>query len=176
MSERNPEEILKVLEEQALEDEMREVAKTSDADLDDELRKAGIDPGRAVKHAAPPQRAPRVPATWVALVAAVSAAAALLAWEGPELVARWTHPPAPTPVPHEERPPEPTLAERVSTLRDEAGAACSRDQWSLCLEKLDEAASLDPQGDRAPNVRRWRQEAYDGLRPDADLSAKPRVP
>jgi hypothetical protein len=134
MSERNPEEVLKVLEEQALEDEMREVAKMSDAALDDELRNAGIDPKRAVKRAAPPQRTPRFSTTWVALVAAVSAAAAMLAWEGPQLVARWTHPPAPTPAPHEARPPEPTLAERVSTLREEAGAACSRDLLVLCLE------------------------------------------
>ncbi len=47
---RNPEDILKVLEEQALEDDIREVAASSDAELDEELRAAGVDPKEA--HAA----------------------------------------------------------------------------------------------------------------------------
>src|SRR5260370_8702958 len=51
MARRNPEEILSVLEQQALEDEMREIAKMSDADLDEELRRAGVDPQEAIKSA-----------------------------------------------------------------------------------------------------------------------------
>jgi hypothetical protein len=45
MSQRNPEEILNILEDQALEDEIRAIAAMSDAELDGALRAAGADPG-----------------------------------------------------------------------------------------------------------------------------------
>src|SRR5260370_38644508 len=98
--ERPPEEIWKVLEEQAREDEgfereMKAVAAMSDAELDAELRRFGIDPGEAEKRAGevyPPavaaragkrtaaatpnaaqRRRPRV--LWLARAAAAAAAA-----------------------------------------------------------------------------------------------------
>src|SRR5260370_40946699 len=52
MSQRSPEEILKELEEQALEDDARELAAMSNAELDHELAAAGIDPQKATP---PPQ-------------------------------------------------------------------------------------------------------------------------
>src|SRR5260370_31290863 len=55
MSQRSPEEILKELEEQALEDDARELAAMSNAELDHELAAAGIEPKKATE---PPQTLP----------------------------------------------------------------------------------------------------------------------
>ena len=94
---------------------------------------------------------------WAAELAAVAAivAAVLVAWY-------WLRRPQPTaevlptPVP-EIKVPEELL--RAQKLREDAFEACERKEWSQCLERLDEAARLDPAGDRADNVRGARENA-----------------
>ena len=51
--------------------------------------------------------------------------------------------------------PEPTAA----ALRDEALQACDAEEWDDCLEKLDEAKALDPEGDQAPEFEAARVRA-----------------
>jgi len=59
-------------------------------------------------------------------------------------------------------PPSPLL--RARALRAEALRACDRAAWRACLDGLDEARGLDPEGDRAPEVGAARAAAEAGLR------------
>jgi hypothetical protein len=168
---RTPEEILKVLEEQALEDEVREVASMSDPQLDDELRKGGIT-SKAVKDAARSVRglgneAPTKPASgrmrarsrwaaWTAIAAVAAAALAVFVWPRDEGVGAG--------YPGEAK---------ASLLRTEAYAACDRGAWVLCEAKLDEAKRLDPAGEAAAEVLAARRSSYLGQHPDGDFEARP---
>src|SRR5271166_5048225 len=190
MSERSPEEIVKLLEDQAVEDEMREVAKMSDADLDAELRQAGSDPAEVASRVKPPRRdlggaareerqrpatrpTRRAPVVWAAVVAAAASLSGLFAWKGQEVAAWWKHEPQRQELPREPPVPELTLAQQAEKARQEARAACDRRDWTACREKLDRARELDPSGDNTPWIRIERENAYDALRPDANLDAKP---
>jgi len=66
--------------------------------------------------------------------------------------------------------------EESADLRDLARAPCRASDWARCLELLDEAASLDPAGDRAPEIQAARdrvaQEMNDQLREE---EAKPKT-
>jgi hypothetical protein len=177
MSRRSPEQILSVLEEQALEDEVREIAKMSDADLDNELRRAGVDLEAALKSAPPAPGAPlpvatsstsRTPprhrlrrsAAWAGGAAAAAVlviAFALKRVEGP--------------VGHGLDP-----AREASKLRDQAFAACDRAEWERCRAKLDEARSLDPPGELSPRVLLARRAVKSALQPDGSTSTNPRLP
>jgi RNA polymerase sigma factor (sigma-70 family) len=104
---------------------------------------------------------------WTAELAAVAmlGVLALAAWwlltrERPEAD---KHPDvAPTIAPE---PPSPL--ERARVLRADALRACERKEWRSCLDRLDEARGLDPDGDRAPAIGAARQQAEDGLRDGA---------
>jgi hypothetical protein len=174
MSERTPEEILKLLEEQGLEDEMREVASMSDRELDDELRKSGIAPrtvSDAVRslrslqdevHAKPVSEHKRPRSHYVAWTAIAAVAAVAFA-----LLIR----------PHDERVGAGNPgARQAAKLRDEAYAACDRAAWAPCEAKLDEAKRLDPAGDTAPEVRAARRAAYIGQHRDEFDAMPERVP
>jgi len=97
---------------------------------------------------------------WAAELSAVAAivAAVLVAWY-------WLRRPQPTaevlptPVP-EIKVPEELL--RAQQLREDAFDACVRQEWRQCLERFDEAARLDPAGDRADDVRAARESAERG--------------
>jgi hypothetical protein len=55
--------------------------------------------------------------------------------------------------------------QRAADFRDEAVVACDRHAWSQCLELLNEARALDPEGDRAERVQDLRRAAQHGLVP-----------
>jgi len=177
MSRRSPEQILSVLEEQALEDEVREIAKMSDADLDNELRRAGVDPEAALKSAPPAPGAPlpvarastsRTPprhrlrrsAAWTGAAAAAAVLVMVFALKRDE-----------SPVGHGFDP-----AREASKLRDQAFAACDRAEWEPCRSKLDEAKRLDPPGEQSPGVVLARRAVEDALRHDGSTSTNPRLP
>jgi hypothetical protein len=171
MSEGNPEELLKLLEEQAAEDEMRDVAKMSDAELDAELRNAGIDPEQVAAGAR--RRTIRAPAVWAAVLAAASLGG-LFAWKGAELEALWKREPSRHDSPNEQVSPEMTLAAKGAKLRAEAFASCGRREWLACLDKLDAAREIDPKGDQDARVRISRETAIDAMRVEADPESKPK--
>jgi hypothetical protein len=52
---------------------------------------------------------------------------------------------------------------RAEALREQGLDACSRREWRLCLQHLDEAKELDAEGDRAKSVQDARAEARQGL-------------
>jgi hypothetical protein len=183
MSRRHPEEILAVLEEQAAEDEARAIAKMSDAALDDELRRAGVDPEKALESVpdapgalAPagsarlpvggtgrPSRAPRRRVRWsVAWTGGAVAIAACLALVLALQQKDDTHEDA---VAAHGRDP----TREASELRDQAFAACDREEWALCQIHLDAAKRLDPHGDESARVVRARQAVHDALFPDAAM-------
>jgi hypothetical protein len=56
-------------------------------------------------------------------------------------------------------PPSETPAVHAATLRREARDACDTQAWGACLEKLNEAQALDPEGDTAPDVQAMRRSA-----------------
>jgi aminoglycoside phosphotransferase (APT) family kinase protein len=56
-------------------------------------------------------------------------------------------------------PSSETLAVRAATLRREARDAYDTKAWAACLEKLNEAQALDPEGDNDPDVQALRRRA-----------------
>lgn len=101
---------------------------------------------------------------WMAELAAVAALAVLAI-----LLARLFRkdPPevAPRPEPTVAPEPQPSPLDRARALRAEALRACDAQAWQECLRKLDEAAGLDPEGDRAPEVAAARDRAQKALTP-----------
>jgi hypothetical protein len=55
--------------------------------------------------------------------------------------------------------PPPSNADSARAHRLEAKEACKQQQWERCLEELDEARKVDPDGDRAPEVQELRRRA-----------------
>jgi hypothetical protein len=63
-------------------------------------------------------------------------------------------------------PAVPTIAFTAPPeLRREAFEACGKMQWQSCVDKLDEAARTDPEGDKSPDVQRTRAFAKKQLAP-----------
>ena len=192
MPELNPEEILKVLEDQALEDEIRDVAAMSDAELHEELRAAGVDPKSA--HAAaqdvarralraggeqPPAeqgwvRAPpptprwALMPSWAALVAASISAAAV---GGGTIYAlgRLHHPDEPPIIIALDGSAENGGKALAQRIREQAIESCHSAQWQECVDSLTAARALDPAGDADPRVQAAWRSAQDAL-------ARPREP
>src|SRR5262249_38839182 len=110
---------------------------------------------------------------WAAELAAVALIGllALLAWWTLRKPPEEAHdvpqiPPSITP-----EPPAPLL--RARALRAEALRACERAAWRACLDGLDEARGLDPDGDRDPAVGAARAAAEEGLRKEAPKDETP---
>jgi hypothetical protein len=59
-------------------------------------------------------------------------------------------------------PPEPPRAERALHMRQAANAACEQHDWKSCLDDLDEARTLDPDGDSAVEVQALWKKAREG--------------
>jgi hypothetical protein len=73
--------------------------------------------------------------------------------------------------------PEPTPDERrAAGLRDEGLRACGEDRYEECLARLDEAATLDPAGDRTQPVREARGVIVRMLAPPEPTPPPPRPP
>jgi len=58
-------------------------------------------------------------------------------------------------------PPDDTPAGRAAAMRADARRACEARRWQTCLDDLDQARSLDPAGDEAPEVQALRRAAGD---------------
>ncbi len=63
--------------------------------------------------------------------------------------------------------PDPSIANRTKAkeARRKASEHCDRREWQWCLDLLDGAAMLDPDGDVDEGIRRLRQQATQALRP-----------
>jgi hypothetical protein len=68
---------------------------------------------------------------------------------------------------------EPGPQERASELRRLALEDCAAGKWQLCLDRLDQAAAVDPAGDSAVPIREARQRAVAGLAAPVVPSAAP---
>jgi DNA-directed RNA polymerase specialized sigma24 family protein len=100
---------------------------------------------------------------WAAELAAV-ATIAVLAFVAWWLLRRQVEPP----VTHGEPPPTispeaPSPLERARLLRADALRSCDDGAWRACLDGLDEAKGLDPEGDRAPAIGDARARAEGAL-------------
>ena len=73
-------------------------------------------------------------------------------------------------------PEPPSPLDRARSLRAEALDACDRGAWRPCLDGLDKAKGLDPQGDRVPAVGAARQQAEDALRAAPQDEARSAAP
>lgn len=105
---------------------------------------------------------------WAAELAAVAAIVilAIVAWRllrTPEPVAN----PQPDVVPDVVPEPVSPRLERAKKLRAEATEACDGERWRDCLDKLDQAAELDPEGAKAAGVVELEKRAQDALAPPA---------
>jgi DNA-directed RNA polymerase specialized sigma24 family protein len=108
---------------------------------------------------------------WAAELAAVAVltAIAIAAWY---LLRRQIEPP----VSHDE--PQPTITpeapspiERARLLRADALRACDDGAWRACLDGLDEARGLDPDGDLAPAIGAARARAESALAAEPSATA-----
>jgi hypothetical protein len=57
--------------------------------------------------------------------------------------------------------------QRAGALRRQAYIACKAEQWDQCGTELDEAARLDPDGDRVPVVQHMHEKVDRALHHDA---------
>jgi len=57
-----------------------------------------------------------------------------------------------------------TPAERAFVIRDEATEECRQEHWKECLDRLDMARALDPDGDAVPEVQELRKVAGGKMR------------
>ncbi len=84
------------------------------------------------------------------------------------------HPDEPIARPDESAVPStPTPLERAVEERKNALAHCDALEWQPCLDGLDRAKALDPEGDRAERVQTTRKVAEDALRPAPVPTATP---
>ena len=102
---------------------------------------------------------------WLAELAAAAAlvVVALVVWRLLREEEPITQPTPDLPVPS--AAPDPRALDRARALRDVAFQACDRSDWQECLDRLDEAKTLDPAGDTDPKVGAARARAMDALSP-----------
>lgn len=177
---RTPEETWDALEKMALDDEVERVLALSDEQLDAELKDSGLDPqrvrerGQALgeklrgehKSSAPPARpVPRAGvgetppprarvfvmkrARWVAALAAALSATGIAVMSGPVLVG------------HPHTPSQADVA-KAQELRTRSMPECVAGHWQACLDGLNAALALDPNGESA-EVRHSREAAQAAL-------------
>jgi hypothetical protein len=168
----------------AIEEEVERLSKMTAEQIFDELKADGIDPergraavwralgkGDAQGGGAPPAAAP-APTSKVGSVAtkrerrggrmipiALAIAvgvAAFVAVERKEIQA-WLFPGPTAPVPSVPSTPEETPQDKAARLREEAYVNVRKGYLGDALDQLDEAATLDPMGDKADKVLYARQ-------------------
>ncbi len=54
-------------------------------------------------------------------------------------------------------------AQQAAALRNDAKGECAKARWRACLDRLDQADRLNPEGAQAPAVKSLRKEAEEGL-------------
>jgi len=94
---------------------------------------------------------------WVILLP-IAAAFALLALEGPAMIAWWKDEPDPN-----ERVTHPNDEPDAPSLRRQAATAIEAKEWRKALDLLDRAKKEDPAGDEAPAVQDARKAVRAGL-------------
>jgi hypothetical protein len=186
---RTPAETWDALENMAFDDEVDRVLALSEEQLDEELKESGLDPqrvrerGRALgeqlrsehkssvadeRPAPPPPRAHLLPregvdesppprarvripkrVRWVAALAAALSATGIAMMSGPVLVG------------HSHAPSKADL-EKAQELRTRAMPECVAGHWQGCLDGLNAADALDPDGESA-EARHYREAAKAAL-------------
>jgi hypothetical protein len=120
-----------------------------------------------MKGAAPFRRRPRrVSGVPIAAAAALAAVAVVALMKRAVIVAHLTGEPiGPDPA---WTPPValPTPLQRAASIRAAAFAACDEKGWGACVQKLDEAAALDPAGESDPRVVSARRAVAEATRVD----------
>jgi hypothetical protein len=97
---------------------------------------------------------------WLAAAAVLALVASAVGFVERESIARWLNGDRVI-TPDEARVPSPSppsALEAAAHLREEAQDAWDHGQWKRCGEKLDEAAKLDPAGDKDPHVKDLRDD------------------
>ena len=172
MTKRTNAELWNALDEATLDAELEAVLAMTPEERREELVKAGYDLDKVHADAdaffasLPPATGPAPVATAVAVAAPVPTAApaqrpkrtrmvvtvfgALALAAVLALVIKAAQPPPPVGA---------SPGAHAAALRREARAACEAHVWKTCLDKLDEARGLDPDGDQDPDVQRLRQSA-----------------
>jgi hypothetical protein len=193
-----PADLPDFLDELADEQELDRLSKLSPEELRDEMKKEGLDPerGRAavrrgLEAAGADTTAPAVPpANVVSLAAArerrrlpvariaLAAAAAVVVTVGiakREALEAWL---APSPTAPQMPPVPPTHAptppEKAAQLRAEAYVNIAKGYYGDAEDQLDEAKTLDPDGDKAPQVSEARGQIL-ASKPPPPGYAKPPV-
>jgi hypothetical protein len=159
---RTPAEVLEALEDEA---EADRILGLSDEELDKELAAEGVDPeavrerGKAFAEKLMQQHAPGEPEKVRPLRRRGSARGSAMVWiSGAALAAASvaavisTQPPPP-------RPPAAGAPADAVGLRRRAADDCAAGRWSACLEDLNRAEELDPDGAKDPGVVRLKREA-----------------
>jgi hypothetical protein len=170
MTKRTAKELWDALDEATLAAELESELALTPEERRQELIKEGYDIDKVhaqadaffaslpAKAAAGPQAeavpAPRPKRMRAAVI--VSASLALAA--GAALVIKAAQPPPPVGA----RPPLDPQVVRAEALRREARDACDAHVWKTCVDKLDEARALDPEGDGDPEVQALRRGAAGG--------------
>lgn len=149
------------------EEQIDRVANMSDAELDAEMRRLGLNPADHPDVEELLEKLPRAPAPvvplaprrrrWPVLLAAAAALAAAvpLALQMKDWLAGGGGPIAQI----DAGRPVPSASQalvRAEALRDDAERACAEALWGTCEQKLDDAQALDPGGEREPRVVRMR--------------------
>jgi|HubBroStandDraft_6_1064221.scaffolds.fasta_scaffold114540_2 hypothetical protein len=189
MSERKHADLWRELVDEAGEDAIDRAATVSVAQAEAELKTAGFDVAaeRAKANAfvdalgseassptaketaprpteGPRRKGPRAAAVWLAAAATLAVAGGALyatLHPSPEVVGS---PPPPTPSRPAPVVPSADDLAIAAELRRKAAAACDAKQWSVCLAKLDDARTVDPEGDAALAVKSLRDKAIAGSR------------
>jgi hypothetical protein len=189
-----PHEAWDALEKMELDDEVERVLALSDEDLDEELRKTGVHPGRVrqrgedlgrrleaqrgARKATTGRPGPAAPSrrrsiAWLAAAAVAVAVAVVFAMNAGTVVA-WFRPGPPIgPDGGGMVPQPPSPQELAQALRWRARGECDRGALVECQRDLDEARGLEPAGETRPEVVEMRR-VIAGPEEDGGLKPKPR--
>ncbi|HEY4014542.1 MAG TPA: hypothetical protein VGM06_14470 [Polyangiaceae bacterium] len=167
MAKRSAADLWKSLEEATMEVELEDALAMPAEDRRRELAEAGVDVDRALDEANARVRA----AAWRTaqerskrarrLVASLAVGASLAASVAVVLGVFDKTPNremlGAAPSDSATSPEDPSA--RAASLRRAATAACKAKRWSMCRARLDEAAQIDPAGDKDPAVEEMRRSA-----------------
>jgi hypothetical protein len=159
MTKRTDSELWAALDEATLDAELEAASELTPDEVEQDLIEAGYNidelhaqadaffaslPARIAVSASTPRRR-RSYAIPVGLALAASVA----------LTIRFATPPPPVGSPPRDAP----AAERAAAFRHDARDACNAHRWATCLDKLNDARTLDPAGDEAPDIEALRKTA-----------------
>jgi hypothetical protein len=175
MAKRSPEEVLNAIDawdqDDAIDEEMARVLAMTPEERESELRAAGVDvEAERVKAREWPERAgagegrgearERTPTNKLRaaprrnVIRFLTPLAAALAGLLVVMVVVGRLSPS-----HDYGSTAPKPGSRADQLRETGFAACDAQRWKECLQKLDEARKVDPDGEREARVHEYRQRA-----------------